>query len=119
LQLAFQADDLYLKGGAYNACGVAFFRKAYSGGGRNLKLAVEMTQKTDFVGMLLQSFCFLGVLRHEMGRYREAQECFDGLLAVYERVRMCPSMARFAGIAKVAAGVRGRLNPPLDAGAEF
>jgi len=120
LQLALQADDLYLKGGAYNACGVAFFQKGlFPEAEENLMLAVEMTQKTDFVGLLIPSFCFLGILHYEMGRYREAQECFDGLLAVYERVRMCPSMARFAAIAKVAAGVRGGLNPALDTALNF
>ncbi len=120
LQLALQADDLYLKGGAYWACGVAFFRKGlFPEAEENLTLAIEMSQKTDFAGMLLFSFLYLGLLRSEMGRYQEAQECCDDLLAVYERVRMWPSMARLAQILKVAAGVRGRLNPALDAVLNF
>jgi tetratricopeptide (TPR) repeat protein len=49
-----------------------------------------------------------------MGRYREAQECYDGLLAVYDRVRIMPSVARLAQIQKVATGVRGRLDLALD-----
>ncbi|MBM4332453.1 MAG: zinc-ribbon domain-containing protein [Deltaproteobacteria bacterium] len=120
LQLALQADDLYLKGGAYGAFGSAFLRKGlFPEAEENLTLAIEMTQKTDFVGILLLSLCYLGLLRSEMARYREAQECYDGLLAVYERVRTWPSMARFATIAKVAAGVRGGLNLALDAALNF
>ena len=62
---------------------------------------------------------YLGLLRSEMGRYQEAQECCDGLLAVYERVRIWPSYARLAQILKVAAGVRGHLDPALDAVLNF
>jgi len=120
LQLAFQADDLYLKGGAYGAYAFSFFMKGlFLEAEENFSLAIEMNQKTDFAGWLLAANCYLGLLRSEMGRYREAQECYDGLLAVYERVRIGPSWARFAAIAKVAAGVRGRLNPALDAALNF
>ena len=56
----------------------------------------------------------MGDLRSEMGRYREAQECYDGVLAVHERIGIFLSMARVAQIKKVAAGVLGRLDPVID-----
>ena len=116
LQLALQVDDIYLKGYAYGACSIAFFRKGmFPEAGENLRLTIEMSQKTDFAGVLLGGFFGLGLLHSEMGRYREAQKCYDDLLVVYERVRIWPSRARLAQIQKVAAGVRGRLNPALDA----
>ena len=54
-----------------------------------------------------------------MGRYQEAQECHDGLLAAPDRVRIISSYARLAQILQVAEGVRGRLNPALDAVLNF
>jgi tetratricopeptide (TPR) repeat protein len=119
LQIALQADDLYMKSGPYWALAWPFQKGLFLEAEENLTLAIELAQKADFAGPLLLCFCYLGLLRSEMGRYREAQECYDGLLAVYERVRIWPSMARFAAIAKVAAGVRGRLNPALDAALNF
>jgi hypothetical protein len=80
--------------------------------GKNiLTLAIEMSQKIDFAGVLLSSFANLALLNITMGKYQEAQECYDSLLAVYERVRISPSVARVGQISKVAAEVRGRLNP--------
>jgi tetratricopeptide (TPR) repeat protein len=115
-----QADDPFLKGWAHYACGMAFFRKGlFSEAEENLTLAIEMTQKTVSVAPLLISFNVLGALRSEMGQYREAQECFDGLLAVDERVRLSPSWIRYAQIWKVAAGIRGGLDPALDAALTF
>jgi len=115
LQLALQADDPYLKGGVYWSFGTAFFLKGlFPEAEENLTLAIEMSQKTDFAGPLLHSFVYLGLLHSEMGRYQEAQECCDGLLTVYERLRIYSSYARLAQIMKVAAGVRGRLNPAID-----
>ncbi len=120
MQLALQADDPYLKGGAYWAFGTAFFRKGlFPEAEENLTLAIETNQKTDFAGPLFLCFWYLGLIRFAMGRYQEAQECCDGLLAVYERIRIFPSIARSAQILKVAAGVRGRLNPALDAVLNF
>jgi class 3 adenylate cyclase/tetratricopeptide (TPR) repeat protein len=115
LQIALQADDLYLKGMAHTVCGTAFFRKGlFPEAEENLTLAIQMTQKTDFVAVLLISLAYLGLLRSEMGRYREVEDCCDSLLAVYERVRVLPSMARLAEIWKVMAGIQGGLNPALD-----
>jgi len=115
LHQALQADDLHLKGYGYMSCGSAFLRKGFfPEAEENLTLAIETTQKADLVSILLYSFAYLGQLRFEMGRYQEAQECYDGLLAVYERVRIWPSLARLAQILKVAAGVRGRLDPAID-----
>jgi len=120
LQLAFQADDLFLKGWGHYTCGLAFFRKGlFPEAEENLTLAIEMNQKTDNVAILLLCFCFLGLLRSEMGRYQEAQECIDDYLAVYERMRIRPSAARLMQIWNVAAGVRGCLNPALDAVLNF
>jgi class 3 adenylate cyclase/tetratricopeptide (TPR) repeat protein len=115
LQLALQADDLYLKNWAYSPYGIALFRKGlFAEAEENLTLAIEMTQKTDFSGMLIGGFTNLGRLRSDMGRYQEAQECYDAALAVYERVKINPSGARLAKILKIAAGIRGGLNPSLD-----
>ena len=115
LQLALQADDLYLKGLAYQCHGVALLRKGlFPEAEETFTLAVEMTQKTDAVGFLMDSFLFLGLLHSEMGRYREAQECFDGVLAMHERVRIFPSVARLAQIMKVAAELLGHLDPVID-----
>jgi tetratricopeptide (TPR) repeat protein len=120
LLLALQTDDLYLKDETYWASGIAFFRKGlFPEAEENLMLSIEMSKKSDITGPMLFSFVYLGVLRSEMGRYQEAQECYDGLLAVYERVRMWPSMARLAQIWKVAAGVRGHIDPTLDAVLNF
>lgn len=54
-----------------------------------------------------------------MGQYQEAQECCNAILSVLERVRITPSLARLAQIAKVANGVRGGLNPGLDEALNF
>jgi class 3 adenylate cyclase/tetratricopeptide (TPR) repeat protein len=116
LQLALQSDDLFLKGFGYFACGLAFFRKGlFPEVEENLTLAIEMTQKTDSVGPLLISFNYLGILFSELGRYREAQEYYDAVLSVHERVKTMPSIARLAQILKVAAGVRGGQDPAFDA----
>jgi tetratricopeptide (TPR) repeat protein len=115
LQLSLQVDDLNLKGGTYSAYGMLLFRKGlFLEAEEKLTLGIEMTQKNDVAGALYISLSSLGELRFEMGRYQEAQECCDNLLAVYERTRIWPSWARLAQIRKVAAGVRGRLDPPLD-----
>jgi tetratricopeptide (TPR) repeat protein len=108
-----------LKGGAYSACVLAFFRKGlFPEVEENLTLAIEMTQKTDFVGFLLVGLVFSGGLHYAISQYQEAQECYDAALAVYERIRerirWRPSNARLTQILKVLAGVRGRLNPTLD-----
>jgi class 3 adenylate cyclase/tetratricopeptide (TPR) repeat protein len=111
LQLSLQADDNHSKGAAYGVCGGAFFRKGlFPEAEENLTLAIETNQKTDFTVALLMSFYYLGILRSEMGQYQEARECYDGLLAVNERVRVSPSWARGAQILKVAAGIREHLN---------
>jgi tetratricopeptide (TPR) repeat protein len=115
LHLGFQAEDLHLKCGAYMAWGMAFLRKGlFPETEESLMLSIEMSQKTDFTGALLVGFLYLGLLRYEMGQYREAQECYDGVLVVYERVRLWHSLARLSQILRVAAGVRGGLNPALD-----
>ncbi len=115
LQLALRADDLFLKGWAHYACGLAFFRKGlFPQAEENLTLAIEMTQKNDITGILLLCFWHLGQLRHKMGRYQEGHECCDAFLAVVERVRMWPSMARIVQIMKVAIKARGGLDPALD-----
>jgi class 3 adenylate cyclase/tetratricopeptide (TPR) repeat protein len=120
LQLALRADDTYLKGLAYGACGSALFEKGlFLEAEEDLTLALEFNQKTDFVGALFSNFLLLGSLRFEMGRYQEAQECCNGLLAVYDRVRVWPSLTRLAQLLKVAAGIRGGLNPGLDAVLNF
>jgi class 3 adenylate cyclase/tetratricopeptide (TPR) repeat protein len=120
LHLALQADDPYLKGGAYGARGVAFFHKGlFLEAEENLTMAVQMSKKSEFVGGVLISFFYLGLLHFEKGRYREAQECWDDLLALYDRVRMWPSIARLAQLMKVAAGVRGRLDPAIDTALNF
>jgi class 3 adenylate cyclase/tetratricopeptide (TPR) repeat protein len=116
LQLALQADDLWLKGFGYGACGGAFLRKGlFPEAEENLVLSIEIAQKTDFIAGLLFGFLQLGRLRFAMGQYQEAKECCDGVLAVYDRERMSPSLARLAQILKVAAGVREGINPALDA----
>jgi tetratricopeptide (TPR) repeat protein len=61
----------------------------------------------------------LGNLRFTMGRYREAQECYDGVLGMYERVRNSPSIARLARILKVAAGVLGHLDHRIEEVLDF
>jgi class 3 adenylate cyclase/tetratricopeptide (TPR) repeat protein len=120
LQLALQADDIYLKGWAYCGCGVGFFYKGlFPQAEENLTLAIEMNQKTYWVEGLFISLSILGILHSEMGRYQEAQACFDAGLAVYERARTWPSFARIAQILKIAAGIRGGLNPALDAVLNF
>jgi tetratricopeptide (TPR) repeat protein len=120
LELALQADDPFMKGGAYGACGLAFFLKGlFLEAEEDLKMAIQMSKKSDFVGWLLGSFLYLGLLRFETGRYQEAQECCDGLLAVYDRVRMWPSFARLAKLMRVAAGIRGRVNPEIDEVLDF
>jgi tetratricopeptide (TPR) repeat protein len=120
LQLALEADDLHSKGAAYGACGIAFFRKGlFPEAEENLTLAFEMAQKADYAGPMFMSSILLGLLRYETGQYQKAQECCDAALAVLERVRIWPSMARLAGIFKVAAGIRGGLSPALDAVLNF
>ncbi|MBI4765826.1 MAG: hypothetical protein HY787_14715 [Deltaproteobacteria bacterium] len=45
LDLALQADDVYLKGAAYWACGIAFFRKGlFPETEKNLTLTIEMSE---------------------------------------------------------------------------
>jgi tetratricopeptide (TPR) repeat protein len=116
LQLVLQTDDQWMKGAAYWACSTAFFKKGlFPEAEENLTLAIETIQKTDFSLRRLTSLGQLGRLRFEMGQYQEAQECFDGMLEVSEHLRIWPSMARLVQIQKVAAGVRGGLDPVLDA----
>jgi predicted ATPase/class 3 adenylate cyclase len=116
LQLAFQADDPFLKGGANGVCGVVLFKKGlFKEAEGKLNLAIEMCLKTDFVGELFIAYAFLGLLRLETGLYEEAQECFDHFLALSDRVSFFPSVTRFIQLRKVLAGVRGHLNPTLDA----
>jgi class 3 adenylate cyclase/tetratricopeptide (TPR) repeat protein/ribosomal protein L40E len=120
LQIALQVDDLNSKGGAYTACGTVFFMKGlFPEAEENLTRAIEICQKADFIGMLLVSFFYLVQLQFEMGRYQEAQEYCDAILGVLKRSRIMPSMARLAQIFKVAAGVRGGLNPAFDAALTF
>jgi hypothetical protein len=52
-------------------------------------------------------------------RDHEAQECCDRLQVVFEREKVGPSIARLAQLLKVFAGVRGHLNPKLDAVLNF
>jgi predicted ATPase len=120
LQLALQADDLYAKGGAYVACGSAFLRKGlFPEAEENLILAAEINQKTDFAGWLLQSYIFLGLIRHETGRYQEAKECYNAFLGAHERLKLLPSYARYVHLLKAAAGVRRGLNPSLNSVLNF
>jgi len=120
LQLALQADDPVFKIWAYVHCGWAFFWKGlFPEAEENLKTGIEMARKIDFAPPLSAGFGYLGQLLIEMGRYQEAQECYDGQLALFERLRIAPSSARLAQILKVAAGVRGGLNPALDAVQNF
>jgi class 3 adenylate cyclase/tetratricopeptide (TPR) repeat protein len=120
LQIAIQTDDPWLKGWAHYACGAALLRKGlFPEAEENLMLALEMTRKTDYTAALLVCFLNLGQLRFDMGRYQEAQECCDGLLEVYERARILPSLARLAQILKVDAGVRGGLETVIDALTNF
>jgi class 3 adenylate cyclase/tetratricopeptide (TPR) repeat protein len=112
---ALQTDDVYMKSQAYTACGTAFFRKGLLlEAEENLALAIEFSQKNDFASGLIASYDHLGLLHCEMGRYREAQECSDKLIAVCDRVKMFPSWARIAQIRKVVAGVRGHLDQTLE-----
>jgi predicted ATPase/class 3 adenylate cyclase len=100
---------------AYFSCGQAFFIKGlFPEAEENIKLAIELSRKINSIGTLLGSSGNLWLLHYEMGRYREAQDCCDALLAVQERVKIWPSLARLTQIMKVAAGVRGGLNPALD-----
>jgi TolB-like protein/class 3 adenylate cyclase/tetratricopeptide (TPR) repeat protein len=116
LHLALQTDDLFLKGASYKTYGQAFLWKGlFPEAEESLTLALEMNQKTDFAAALVDNFFHLGLLCFEMGRYREVQEYCNEILTVYERVRVWPSLARLAQILKVAAGIRGCLNPALDA----
>lgn len=115
LRLAAQADDLYLKGGAYAFYGWPLFLKGlFVEAEENLMVGLNMNQKIDFTGSLTMAFLGLGMLRFELARYKEARQCFDGLLAVCERVKNLPSFARVAQIWKVSAGVLGRLDPKID-----
>ncbi len=115
LQLALKADDLYLQGYAYCACGTAFYRKGFfPDAEENLKQAIEINQKIDFTQMLINSFSTLISLHHEMGRYQEAQKCCDSILTVLEHSGTLPSASRMTNIRKVATEVRGGLDPALD-----
>ena len=120
LQVALQPDDLYVKGGAYLYGGFAFFVKGlFQEAEENLTVAIEMIQKADAVGWLYANFIYLGILHSAMGRHREAQECYEAALDVFKRVRQTPSLERLVKILKLAAGVRERLNPSLDAAHTF
>ncbi len=115
LQLAIQADDLYPKGVAYSAYGHALFKKGlFPEAEENLMLGLQMNQKTDFVGSILFTSMTLGGLHIEMGRYSQAKECFDGILAVHERTKIMPSSVPTAQIWNTAAEVLGGLDPALD-----
>jgi class 3 adenylate cyclase len=115
LKLAFQADDIHVKSMAYNALGLALCKKGlFLEAEENWRLMFEMTRKTDNAINLITGFFWLGQLCSEIGRYQEAQECFDSLLALYERVRFGLSWTRTAQLMKVAAGIRGSLHPAID-----
>jgi class 3 adenylate cyclase/tetratricopeptide (TPR) repeat protein len=115
LRLATQADDLYLKGGAYSGYGGALFLKGiFPEAEENLMEGLDLNQKADFTGVLMITFWCLGMLRFEMGQYNEARQCFDGLLAVCERVKNLPSFARVAQIWRVSGGVLGHIDPKID-----
>jgi tetratricopeptide (TPR) repeat protein len=121
LQLAVQADDLYLKGGAYTVYGCVLLQKGlFPEAEENLMLGLEMSQKTDFVGIVVSASLYLGILRFIMGRYHEAQECFNVILVPHDRTRtMSPSLVRLAQIWKVAAGVLGHLDTQIDEVRDF
>jgi class 3 adenylate cyclase/tetratricopeptide (TPR) repeat protein len=120
LKLAIDNDDPLLKAGSYMACGLSFFTKGlFSEAEENLRLAIEWGQKADFVGALFSDFLYLGLIRFEDGRYHEAQECCDNLLALHDRINLWPSMARLAKLLKVAAGIKGHLNPGGNSVDEF
>jgi tetratricopeptide (TPR) repeat protein len=80
----------------------------------NLRLGLAGSQKTDFVVVTQLAFMHLGTLLTDLGRYQEAQECWDGHLAVFERSKNFPSLARLVQILKAASGVRGYFNPQTD-----
>jgi tetratricopeptide (TPR) repeat protein len=115
LRLAFQADDTHHKSMAYNVCGLALCKKGlFLEAEENWRLMFEMTRKTDNAINLITGFLWLGQICFETGRYQEAQEYCDSFLALYERVRVGPSWARIAQLMKVAAGIKGSLNPAID-----
>jgi len=62
-------------------------------------LGLDMTQKTDFAGVTMYVSCGWEtyVLRW---RYLEALRCYDVVLAVQERIKILPSVARVAQIKK-------------------
>jgi len=120
LQFALQADDPAMKGSAYTACAVALFRKGlFPEAEENMTSAIEIYHKTNLTLGLMNSFFYLEQLRHEMGLFQDAQKCCDDILAVIEHARSWPSLVRVVQILKVAAGVRGGLNPALDAVLNF
>lgn len=120
LKLAFQADDIHVKSMAYNVLGLALCKKGlFSEAEENFTLMFELTRKTDNAVNLNTGFFWLGQLCSETGRYQEAQGYFDRLLALYDRVRIFPSLARIAQLMKVAAGIRGSLNPAIDSVLNF
>jgi class 3 adenylate cyclase/tetratricopeptide (TPR) repeat protein len=115
LQFSLQIDDPMFKSIAYGAFGWAFFKKGlFFEAEENMKLSIETARKTDAVGEQLFGFIILGVLYIETSRYQEARECCARLLAVYDRGKIWPSGARLAQILKVAAGIRGNLNPEIS-----
>jgi class 3 adenylate cyclase/tetratricopeptide (TPR) repeat protein len=119
-QLAFQVDDTYLKSGAYMAQGLALFRKGmFLEAEEDLIMAIEMGRKTDFIGALLVGFFNLGLLHFVMGRDQEALECFDNLIALYDRTKSWPSWSRIAQLMKIASTIRGGFNGAIDAALNF
>jgi class 3 adenylate cyclase/tetratricopeptide (TPR) repeat protein len=121
LQIAVQADDPYLKSHAYTVCGEAFFKKGlFSEAEENLVLGIEMGRKTNFLAALSGGLRYLAFLHIERGRFREAEECIDDLIALLGRTRIYPSGDRVLQIAKAATGIlSGRFDPALDAALTF
>jgi tetratricopeptide (TPR) repeat protein len=121
LQIAVQADDLYLKSNAYTVCGEAFFKKGlFLEAEENLALGIEMGRKTNFIAALGGGLQYLALLQIDRGRFREAEECIDGFIALMGRTRIYPSGVRVLSISKAAIGVAlGRIDPDLDAALIF
>jgi class 3 adenylate cyclase/tetratricopeptide (TPR) repeat protein len=115
LQLAVQADDFHLKGVATLAYGIVLSAKgSFPEAEENLKLGLQMCKKTDFIGSILMGSMNLGQLHLELGRYSQAKDCFKAVLAVYERTKLLPSIARAAQICESAAEILGGLDPVVE-----
>jgi class 3 adenylate cyclase/tetratricopeptide (TPR) repeat protein len=120
LRLAVEADDLYLKGGAYCVYGAGLlFKGLLPEAEESLRLCLTIYKKNGPIIILMNNFWLLGELLSATGRYLEAEECFNGFIALHERTRQLPSFTRFIQIRKIAAGVLGRLNPAIDSVLNF